>query len=193
MAKALRNIWALACIFALAGCQLSLPGSGGAKAPAGPNPVTGGEITVTPLDDPAPAPAPKPAHAPVEKPSAAVENPSDPAEKPLAGAKPSGAKPQPAATAEAPPAPEAAPEIPAEEKSAARLACEKRKGVWARAANGSHSCVVYTRDGGKACRKAGDCESECLARSGTCAPFSPLLGCNDILDDSGRRMTLCLD
>lgn len=167
----MRNIWALACVCVLAACQLSLPGGDG-TGPGAPNPVTGGEITVTPLDDPAPAAA-----APVVAPAAV----------------PPAAPPEPEAAPEAAPAPVAAPEVPAEEKSAARLACEKRKGVWARAANGTHSCVGYTRDGGKTCRKASDCESECLARSATCAPFKPLLGCNDILDDSGRRMTLCLD
>ncbi len=178
MAGALRNIWAIACVLALAGCQLSLPG-GGAKASTGPNPVTGGEITVTPLDDPAPA-VPVPA-------------PPPPADKPEG--KPSATAPAVAPEAAAAPVstPVAAPEVPAEQKSAARLACEKRKGVWSKAANGSHSCVSYTRDGGKTCRSAGDCDGDCLARSGTCAPFTPLLGCNDILDDSGRRMTLCLD
>ena len=32
-----------------------------------------------------------------------------------------------------------------------------------------------------------------LARSGTCAPITPMFGCNDILQDDGREVTLCLD
>jgi hypothetical protein len=59
--------------------------------------------------------------------------------------------------------------------------------------NGAYLCQKKTRDGGKQCRAKGDCQGECLALSGTCAPVMPLLGCNDILDAQGRRMTLCLD
>lgn len=104
------------------------------------------------------------------------------------------AKGAPAPPAPAPP-PAAAPPAaapPAARKSEAQLACEARRGSWARSENGSHACVTQTRDSGKTCTRAGQCQGLCLARSGTCAPFTPLLGCNDILDDSGRRMTQCL-
>lgn len=87
-------------------------------------------------------------------------------------------------------------DTPAEEaapRSPAQVACERGGGIWTRTPNGSAGCVRYTRDGGRECRRAGDCEGECLARSGTCAPIRPLFGCNDILDDTGRRMNVCLE
>lgn len=54
-------------------------------------------------------------------------------------------------------------------------------------------CIYDTRDAGKQCRRGSDCEGDCLARSGTCAPARPLFGCNEILMDSGARATLCRD
>lgn len=77
--------------------------------------------------------------------------------------------------------------------SPAQVACVRGKGVWTQTATGGSACVHYTRDAGKACRRPGDCEGECLARSGSCAPIRPLFGCNEILDDMGRPVTLCLD
>lgn len=54
-------------------------------------------------------------------------------------------------------------------------------------------CIHDTRDAGKQCRRGSDCEGDCLARSGTCAPARPMFGCNEILMDSGARATLCRD
>lgn len=54
------------------------------------------------------------------------------------------------------------------------------------------TCVNPTRDAGKACRRGSDCEGLCLARSFTCAPYDPLFGCNEILQDDGSRVTYCL-
>ncbi len=161
------------------------------------NPVTGGEIEVSALDAPAAAPAaaaaagavaPVPAAPPAAaKPAAAPASPpAAPAPAPAETAKP--------AEAAAPSAPEAAPVVPEAEKTAAQIACEKKKGIWAKAGAGNvRACVTYTGEGAKTCTSGTQCKGDCLARSGTCAPFQPLFGCNDILDDSGRRMTLCLD
>lgn len=55
------------------------------------------------------------------------------------------------------------------------------------------TCIHDTTDSGKQCRKSGDCEGDCLARSGTCSPVRPLFGCNEILMNDGRRATLCRD
>jgi hypothetical protein len=55
------------------------------------------------------------------------------------------------------------------------------------------TCLRETRDSGKQCRRAGDCEGDCLARSGTCAPVVPLFGCHEILMNEGQRATLCRD
>jgi hypothetical protein len=142
----------------VAGCTLSKPD----PAPSGPSPITGGEISVTPLDAPAPATSaetPKPADTP------------KPAETP---------KP----AVEAPPPPAMSPE---------ELACTDKGGLWGAVGKGGAACMMPTRDGGKQCRKESDCDGYCLARSGTCAPYTPMFGCNDIVQDNGVVVTLCID
>ncbi len=173
-----------------------LPGAG----PDGvtPNAVTGGEIEVTALDalptaagaDPAMVDIPPgaddgvkaqsaPPEAPVEAPvEAAVETPPEPA-------------PQPDLAEVAPEeVPEAVPEV---KKSDLQIACEKKKGNWSSAGGKSRICLFNTKDSGKQCTRESDCEGACLARSGTCAPIRPLLGCNEILQDNGARVTLCIN
>ena len=94
-----------------------------------------------------------------------------------------------------PGAPEPAPPVePGAPKSAEQTLCEKTGGQWSVAGkSGAYSCVKPTRDSGKVCTRQGDCQGMCLARSGTCAPFMPLFGCNEILERDGRRVTLCID
>lgn len=58
---------------------------------------------------------------------------------------------------------------------------------------GAMTCLRDTRDSGKQCRKAGDCEGDCLARSGTCSPVIPLFGCHEILLNEGQKARLCRD
>jgi hypothetical protein len=122
--------------------------------------------------------------------------PPEPA-SPLAGeaiaVSPLGTEPDETA-AEPPAAPVAsAPaSTPAAIKSPGELACERRQGRYV-AVGGARTCVTPTSDGGKQCRGKGDCSGQCLARSNSCAPVSPLLGCNEILQSDGRRVTLCLD
>lgn len=103
----------------------------------------------------------------------------------------------PAGSGETGPDSAPSPEEPAPPKAAkspSQLACERKGGNYARAgAGGAFACVRPTRDGGKQCRRESDCESACLARSRTCSPITPLLGCNDILQNDGRRVTLCID
>lgn len=72
-------------------------------------------------------------------------------------------------------------------------ACIKGGGSWSKVGKGGRSCVKATRDGGKSCTRGAQCEGLCLARSGTCAPVVPMFGCNDILQDDGRQVTLCID
>ncbi|WP_339107754.1 hypothetical protein [Thioclava sp. GXIMD4216] len=69
--------------------------------------------------------------------------------------------------------------------------CTKRGGTWNQRADGA-ICVTRPKDAGKSCRKASDCEGECLARSNTCAPVRPLMGCNDIRTENGMSVTQCL-
>lgn len=159
----------------LSACQLT--GAKGPKA-AGqdvtPNAVTGDPIEVKALDAApvagnAPAPADAPAPAAVSAKAAA---------------------PAPAATAAQPePVP---PVVPA--RSEAQIACEKKGGTWYKVGKGEkRACVRQTRDSGKHCERESQCEGVCLARSGTCSPFKPMYGCNEIFQDNGARVTLCLE
>jgi hypothetical protein len=59
-------------------------------------------------------------------------------------------------------------------------------------------CAAPTRDGGKTCRRASDCEGPCLATDsgaaiGQCGMLSAFVGCQAILLDDGTRAELCVD
>jgi hypothetical protein len=78
--------------------------------------------------------------------------------------------------------------------AAEEAACAARGGRWAQGGlSGAFVCFEQTRDAGRQCRRESDCESICLARSGTCAPIKPFFGCQDVLTDTGLRATLCVD
>jgi outer membrane biosynthesis protein TonB len=171
-------------------------------------------VQAPPAPKPAPQPTPKPAPQPVkanpEPPKPAVPAPAPkPAKAPAPSAAP---EPEPQllqATVDDLPAPAtkpgepkaepesavpAAPEVPQALKSASQKACEKKGGTWAATGSGAtRACVKPTRDAGKSCRRARDCDGLCLARSRTCAPLKPLFGCHDILQDDGSQVTLCID
>lgn len=98
-------------------------------------------------------------------------------------------------SAKTPPTPQetAAPAAPPPPIPPEQAICQKAGGQWSTvAASSGRICVHRTPDSGKACRRKSDCQGQCLAQSGTCAPISPLMGCNDILQADGTRMTLCL-
>lgn len=88
-----------------------------------------------------------------------------------------------------PPAPAAPGAIGAEDQ---RSACTRRGGRYEGTAAGAFYCLREHADAGRQCRTGADCAGECLARSGTCAPVSPLFGCHDVLDARGRQVTQCL-
>lgn len=155
---------ALGCVW-LAGCQTGAPGGA-------PSPLSAEAIEVTTLAPPGAA-SDAPPSAP--EPSA----PAPPASEPAA--------PEPSAPAEPAPEPAAAPLTPE------ALACQRQGGTFLRLRAGFGTCQTPTSDGLKTCRRKTDCEGECLARSGTCAPAQPLFGCNEVLDSTGRRTTLCLE
>lgn len=164
----LRNVRIALCALLLTACQMT-----GREPAADINPITGDEITVMPLDTTVGEAAAD--DLPLEP--LAEELPVDPV-----------TEVEPAA--EASPVQEAAPVF----KSPEQIQCERRGGTWARAGKSeARTCVKQTRDGGKQCTKGTQCEGLCLARSGTCAPLAPLFGCNEILEDDGRRVTLCID
>ncbi len=187
---------AAACLALLAACQLSLPGgSGGKPASGSASPITGGAITTTKLDSPptagtTPAPAAIPAAA-----GAALTGPQTPtrgtgAPQAAATATPGNGATKPGG-AEATATPPVA-EAPVVIKSPEQLACEKRGGRWA-SVGGGRSCLKVTRDSGKRCTKKSDCQGQCLARSGTCAPVDPMFGCNEVLTPNGLMVTECLN
>jgi hypothetical protein len=189
-------ILAAAMALALSACTLRAPHAGTDAAPEAAG-LTAETIEVTPLDGaPASGLAASGLPAPAEpegQPQAAEET------IPVQAASASSPHPRsrPGAVAEGSAAPdsdaaEAAPPEPV--KSPQQQLCEAGRGVWGQSPDtGAFLCQKRTSDAGKICRQKGDCQGECLARSGTCAPVAPLLGCNDILDDQGREMTQCLD
>lgn len=76
----------------------------------------------------------------------------------------------------------------------AEEACTADGGTWRPGgAAGTMTCFRDTGEGTKGCAMASDCKGLCLARSRTCAPVTPLFGCNDVLGSDGRRSTLCID
>lgn len=152
----------------LAGCGLA--GGKLAKPADSATPITGEAIVVTALDAPAAQIA---AADPVEPDPTQADpvklEPDQRVEKPL----------------QEQPAPVLSPE---------EVACMKTGGQWSVAGKaGGMSCVRVMKDAGKSCRKENDCEGSCLARSKTCAPIKPLFGCNEILQDNGAMVTLCID
>lgn len=165
-----------ALMLALGGCVL--PGGGGEGAADTPS-ITGPAVETTTLP---PDGATTDAASSVYGPERAV-NPEPPPE----AAPP--AEPSVEPVAETAPEPE-----PPVVKSPAQIACEKQGGRLVRVGTGlAMACQRVMRDAGKSCRRKSDCEGECLARSGTCAPLAPLFGCNDVLQDDGRQVSLCID
>lgn len=163
----------------LAGCTLG--GGKLAKPSDTANPITGDAIAVTSLDAPG---SPDPAKAGPVSPE-----PVAPQAAALTPAKAASTMADPAIAAELPVA-----EAPARVLGPEELACAKTGGKWSVAGKaGGMSCVHILRDAGKSCHKKSDCEGDCLARSNTCAPIAPLFGCNEILQNNGAMVTLCID
>ena len=163
----------------LAGCVLGEKPGAAPKA----NPLATVPIATTALEVPKPAMVDASQSEPVKtEPAKAQPATSDPV-------KPATTKAEPAKTT--PPTP---PTPPPEPASPAEAKCLKSGGNWAGAGKtGAKVCVKLTKDAGKSCSKQSQCQGFCLARSRTCAPFTPMFGCNDILQDDGREVTLCLD
>ena len=172
----------LIAILLLSACQLAGP----AGKTVADNPVVGDAIEVSTLD------------APVEGLAAAeaAVNPETAPDAPLSELAPVGelAPRDDAATDPAPAAEDLPVVIDPAQQTPEALACIRKGGRWTKVGEGeARACVKVTRDGGKRCDADRDCQGVCLARSQTCAPATPLFGCNDVLQDDGRRMTLCLE
>ena len=81
-----------------------------------------------------------------------------------------------------PTAPEGTPEFVEQQ----RTICEARGGSWGSGEDrATNICFLTPKDANEPCTQASDCEGQCLARSRTCAPVMPLLGCHDVFM-SGR-------
>lgn len=76
---------------------------------------------------------------------------------------------------------------------ALRGQCAASGGRFVQTGSGTQVCARQTRDSGMRCTRAGDCAGECLARSMTCAPVTPLFGCHEVLNAEGGRQTVCLE
>ena len=183
----------LALLGLASGCQTgaSAPGAGDVT----PNAVAGDPIRVTALDASPTSAAPVAAEA-LATATAQVSAPAVPETvAPVETPRPA----QDAAVATAGRADDAgvtgaAEAVPAPSpKSERQIACERKRGAWADTGGGLKICVLPTRDGGKRCTRESQCDSVCLARSQTCAPVQPLLGCNEILQDDGARVKLCIE
>ena len=182
----LRVALLLPSLLLMAACQIGLPNPLAPSRPdAAVSAITGGDIEVTALDAP-------------PLPTAPVLSVDDASAKPLPDpVKAEGPLPDPVKTppkASQPVAAETPVETPAAPKLDAQIACERKGGTWMAVAKSKlRTCVKTTGDSGKECTQKSQCESECLARSGTCAPFKPLLGCNEVLQNNGARVTLCIE
>ena len=204
---------ALMLCLGLAGCQMALPFGGAKPAPvaasaakasaakasaaqtspaqatvtAKPGAIAGGAVTAKPISAKPASSNSASAQGGAAIPAGTIKGTPQPAPAKPEAAKPDPAKSEAATQAEA----EAKPAPP---KSAPQLACEAGGGIWSEAGKkGVKTCVQRTRDAGKSCKREGDCEGFCLARSRSCAPVTPLFGCNDILQADGGQVTLCID
>lgn len=74
-----------------------------------------------------------------------------------------------------------------------RAACARDGGRLTPRGAGFFVCVHQTRDAGRQCVASADCEGVCLARSRTCAPMRPILGCQEVFTLPGRRETVCTE
>jgi len=72
--------------------------------------------------------------------------------------------------------------------------CLAQGGRWGNAGAGAaQTCFLPAKDAGKQCAKQSDCSTQCLARSGTCAPFWPIFGCTEVIQNNGAVARLCLE
>lgn len=157
------RIWTVLC------CMVLVAGcslSRPERAEVAENPVTGAEIAVTTLDAPLPDTATPPEVVPPAKPEHVMPEPE--------------ILPVPA-------------DPPPQVMTPEEQACFEKGGLWGAVGSGGTACMYPTRDAGKQCRKESDCDGYCLARSGTCAPYTPMFGCNEIVQDNGVVVTLCID
>lgn len=77
---------------------------------------------------------------------------------------------------------------------AQKTLCERRGGRFGTMGPKSalNVCFMRTKDSNQRCTTSDDCEGVCLARSRTCAPVVPLLGCNEVVLSGGITAVDCV-
>lgn len=172
----------LALLFFLAGCADALQE---AEPTADPDPATGYVFDENaPPDDPTPDADPAP-----EAPPSAAEPSVIEAAQPLdLGETGSDSAPAEATSSAAEDDP---PRV--DPNRDARRRCTRRGGAFTKTAAGLFICARQTRDANRPCDAAQDCQGACLARSRTCAPFTPLLGCHEVITSGGSVSTVCVE
>lgn len=85
------------------------------------------------------------------------------------------------------------PPVGAASVAQSKAACERGGGQWAGKPGKGMLCFRTPSDAGKACDRGNQCSAGCLAKSHTCAPITPLLGCQQLLDDYGQTVTQCVN
>ncbi|MEM0935570.1 MAG: hypothetical protein AAF646_05940 [Pseudomonadota bacterium] len=78
---------------------------------------------------------------------------------------------------------------------AAEAACAEAGGTFGPPPGGGNVqiCTRTPADANTPCSTALDCEGACLARSRTCSPIVPLLGCNDVILSNGVEANVCVN
>ncbi|QMU56898.1 MAG: hypothetical protein GKR98_00945 [Boseongicola sp.] len=77
--------------------------------------------------------------------------------------------------------------------AAEQTLCERTGGRWApRTGDVLFVCYRDLSDANKQCRTSNDCQGMCLARSRTCSPIEPFLGCHETLSSAGLPATVCI-
>jgi hypothetical protein len=190
-AARLRPLAALAAALLLSGC---LGGGGLTFLGAGDRGGADAGIEVSTLDDPV-----QPGADPVAGDEAGDPDPLAPADPARSG---TDAEAPPPAPAEAPPADTQPPSDTLAEDappatappSPLAAACTERGGRPVLFGGGpAIVCAMPARDAGQRCSTGRDCQGLCLARSRTCAPVVPLLGCHDVLTDNGTPARQCIE
>jgi len=75
-----------------------------------------------------------------------------------------------------------------------RAVCEQSGGRFSKGGlSGVFVCYQDTGEVNKSCSSSNDCKGYCLARSRTCAPVTPMFGCQEVLGKFGASSTLCLE
>lgn len=73
-------------------------------------------------------------------------------------------------------------------------ACAERGGSFRKSGiSGGWVCFQPMPDANEPCATSSDCDGLCLARSKTCTPIMPLIGCHEVVLASGAVVKQCVE